>query len=70
MALGVFIVVCALLFLLRRRRRRSTIVLGSAGAAMGRREPVPAEPWTRSDRIALASLVVGAVLGLLGLLAR
>ena len=70
-ALGVFIVVCALLFLLTRRRH-PTIALNGAGSARRGREPagVPSGPWTRSERIALASLVVGAVLGILGLFAR
>lgn len=69
--LGALIIVGALIFLLTRRRRRTIALEAAVATGAG---PVSvghtAGPWTRSDRIAFASLVVGAVLGVLGLLAR
>lgn len=66
---GLLIVVWALTFLVVRRHRR-TIAPGNAGTQPAHAAGAStAGPWSRSDRIALASLVVGAVLGVLGLFA-
>ena len=69
--LGVLMVVWALFFLLTHRRSRPTSPVNAGRKEAG---PVtvspPQGPWTRGDRIAFASLVVGGVLGVLGLLAR
>lgn len=68
-ALGVLIVLWALSYLLTRSRRRMR--------TRDRVDTTPAESprpekseWSRSDLIALASLVIGTLLGVVGLLAR
>lgn len=69
--LGVLMVVWALSFLLTHRRRQPAPRSGrGTPTAEAERSRPPRAPWTRSDRIAMASLVVGAVLGVLGLFTR
>ncbi|MBD8871164.1 hypothetical protein [Nocardioides donggukensis] len=62
---GVVLVVGALAFLVLHRTSRA--VRQPTHAAP---EATRGEPWTRSDRLALASLVVGIVFGVLGLIVR
>jgi len=61
MTLAVVLIVVGALVLLLRRRRPAPRPTGSGEAASR-------EQWTRADRIAMASLVIGTVLAVVGLL--
>lgn len=71
LALIAVVLICSALFFLLRRllgRRTSPTGAGDDRSAAARRDGVASTGWTRQDRLAVASLVVGTLLGILALL--